>query len=464
MATIGPAPERITALFLVPPDLGIEQLFESSSATLAHGGKTHEGTVTIKHYWDANISRIDFRSDTILMNDITFKKATLTSKDTKFPITFDVAGGSDGNIMGTITDPICIGTNYKLNRVTFHVPNYPDVATEECFYDVLDEGGKPYPISWSQVLLEYGLWRVAIQPYGHIHRLVQNSLIGQHVELSGVGEIRKIDGADFKPKQVLPVLESIRIFLSFAFAAWKPPLFVVGSNSKAVRSVQRFSRFETNTHWFSEGWLDEQHGESLSEAYPGFCRLWNQEHWQSPVRQAITWLIEASRTSGSTEGAIAFSQIPLEMLAWKVISEEDAILDEGEFEKLSAGNKLQLLLHECGIPLAVPSALETLVKAASEEGGSKKGASKPKSGPKIVTEIRNSIIHPNKKNREKLDQWRKLDDSNGEELLRETHSLFRWYITLVLLRLMDYQGTYANRLSYYGPASIEKVPWASTPS
>ena len=125
----------------------------------------------------------------------------------------------------------------------------------------------------------------------------------------------------------------------------------------------------------------------------------------APVTQAVTWLIEASRTSGSTEGAIAFSQIPLEMLASTIFVDEDSILDEDDFDKLTAWNKLQLLLHECGIPSEVPSVLGTLLKVAKDDGkpkGEKKADLKPRSGPKIATEIRNTIIHPSKKNREKL--------------------------------------------------------------
>ena len=52
-----------------------------------------------------------------------------------------------------------------------------------------------------------------------------------------------------------------------------------------------------------------------------------------------------------------------------------------------------------------------------------------------------------------------FDDVKGEELLRETHNLLRWYITLVLLRLMDYSGEYANRLAAHGSPSLERVPW-----
>jgi hypothetical protein len=49
---------------------------------------------------------------------------------------------------------------------------------------------------------------------------------------------------------------------------------------------------------------------------------WSHENWQEPLELAVTWLIEASRQSGKTEGAIAFGQIPPEMLAWLVFVDD----------------------------------------------------------------------------------------------------------------------------------------------
>ena len=279
---IGPAPKRITPLFNFNPALERETLFRSDAATLQHNGVTHSGTVTINHYWESGVSRIEFCAPTLRMDEIKFAKATITAPGTRFPIIFDIGGYGDGHIMTSIIDPVCIGTNHKLDRVTFHLPNFPDVTTHEMFHDVLFEQRKKTDISWSQVLLEYDGWCIAIQPYENINSIMQSYCFGQYVVLSAVGEITKTDGSQFKPKHVLPVLDAVRVFLSFAFAAWKTPLFVVRSNSVATRSVQRFSRNQGGLHWFSEGWLDERHGQHLTEAYPGFCRLWAKEQWARP--------------------------------------------------------------------------------------------------------------------------------------------------------------------------------------
>jgi hypothetical protein len=255
-------------------------------------------------------------------------------------------------------------------------------------------------------------------------------------------------------KTVIPVIDALRMFLSFAMGEWMPPMFIVGSNSYNPQTWTRFTPYEPFTNWNPSGWLDMFHGEHLELAYPGFCRIWNQEEWQSPLTEAITWLIQASRHSNRIEGAIAFSQIPLEMLASVVFVDQSEILDSKEFDKLSAGNNLQLLLHECRIPADIPPALASLLQASTNEKDKS-----VKSGPRAITDIRNIIIHPHRENKDKFKGWVGTD-LKAEDVLRETQQLFNSYITLVLLWLMDYQGKYANRVASQLVGVVEKVPLA----
>jgi hypothetical protein len=175
-----------------------------------------------------------------------------------------------------------------------------------------------------------------------------------------------------------------------------------------------------------------------------------------PLELAVTWLIEASRQSGGTEGAIAFGQIPLEMLAWLVFVDDRTIVDADEFDRLSAASKLQMLLSHCGIPFEVPPGLSTLAKIATEQ---QKKSGKDVTGPQLVTKVRNTIIHPNEKNRRLLVEWEDAYSVKIGEIRWETQQLFKWYITLVLLSLIGYSGKYTNRLVPCGIGEVEDVPW-----
>jgi hypothetical protein len=284
----------------------------------------------------------------------------------------------------------------------------------------------------------------------------RNALNNRTFALTGIGEVRRSDGSLFKKKDVIPLLNGLRIYLSFAFAEWCPPLLIVGANARTQKSWQRFSSFDVGQRWYSTGWLDDRHGDLLSDSYPGFCDLWSKPEWQTPLTQAVAWLIQATGRPNGPEGSIAFGQIPLEMLAWMAFVDTKPVVDSREFENLSANSKLQLLLYSCGIPLAIPDGLDSLRKVATQQDNT------VWSGPRIATEIRNTIIHPNKKNREKLAAWVKGKSVNEVQLLNETHELFRWYITLVLLHFLEYRGTYANRLIPRIPGTLEMVPWVTT--
>jgi hypothetical protein len=446
--------ERIKPFYEVN-DLGASStLYESPPCVLQQGEKQLPGHLKVIQDW--GIIRVEFWFTSDSGPGLAFGNATVTfGRPSSSAIKLGVIGLAEDHVWGLLTAPIDVGSNHKLNRVTFHLPNFPDIVSETWAGDTEMIGKTEAYFTWSQVELEDGGWRIVLQPHRKLVSLRHKAINNRTFALTGIGEIRRSDGGLFAKKDVIPVLDGLRIFLSFALAEWCPPLLIVGANAKTEKSWQRFSYFEVGQRWYSTGWLDDRHGDILTDAYPGFCDLWAKKEWQTPLTQAVAWLIQATGRPNGAEGSIAFGQIPLEMLAWMAFVDTKPIVDSKEFENLSANSKLQLLLHSCGIPLAVPDGLETLRKVATQQDKT------VWSGPRIATDIRNTIIHPNKKNRDKLAGWVKGKKVNESQLLIETHELFRWYITLVLLRLMDYGGLYANRLVPRIPGTLEMVPWAT---
>jgi hypothetical protein len=451
---IGPAPRRIKPFYDVSKHCPTQVVYQSGKATLEFADQSHTGTLLIEHQWDIGATRIDFHSPTLHYDDISFCKAKVNVPGMAFPIEFDIATYGDGTVGAWVVNPLCIGTDHPLERVTFHLHDYPNILTDTCYQELISIKGQATSVQWSQITLEDDGWQVILQPYEHIEVLHGLSFSYNYKVLSGIGEIRKIDGAQFKLKHVIPVLDSVRVFLSFSFASWKTPQFVVGSNSTNEKTVQRITESEDISDWTLEGWLCDLHGQHLTDAYPGFCELWKKSQWQDVFLQALTWLIEATRNVGMPSGALAVAQIPLEMMAWVVFVDEKQIFtDEKVFENLSAATKLRLLLDTCGIPQDVPTSLEALSAVPASDKNAK-------SGPQIITQIRNSIIHPKNANRETIQGWAKACGKSVIQIHREAVLLFNWYTTLVLLRRMNYQGDYAKRLSSSGLYALERVPWA----
>lgn len=442
-------PDRIKPFYETPQPGEKILLLTEDEATLKQNSAVVKGTVKITQEWSPmglfwEFIGVDFSA-------FNFGEVELESKS--FKAKGRLFSQEKRRVAGYIEGKVELGSDHKLNRMTFHLPNYPDLFGGKQYHDEITKEGKTTSLSWSQVVLESDGWRILLQPYRDIFALRQKSRETQKVVLSGVGEIRKSDGSQFNKKEVRPILAALRIFLSFAFAEWSPPLLVVGSNDVVEKSCQFWGNYDVSPRAYLRGWADEHHGQYLADAFPGFMARWSHDNWQEPLELAVTWLIETSRQSGGTEGAIAFGQIPLEMLAWLVFVDDRTIVDDNEFDKLSAASKLQMLLAQCGIPFEIPVGLSALTTLASK--------TKHATGPQLLTKVRNTIIHPNEKNRKSLTEWETAYSVKVGDIRWEAQQLFKWYITLVLLSLIGYSGKYANRLTPCKMGDVELVPWAA---
>lgn len=374
---------------------------------------------------------------------------------TSFSATGLVEAPSDDGLAGIIdADEVIAGTDHKLDRVTFHIPNYPDPAGGRFVQD-RGEGDSGGTYDWSEIRLEASGWRIKLQPIRQIREANWAAEDAYGTVLNGVGEIRRIELQQFSPKEATSILEALHYFLSFAFLEWTPPLLVVGSNSVKEKSWQYFRNHTVRRDRYVglKGFVPVGGGDSLSHAFQGFLSKWQNSSWQEPLQAAIRWLIESSIQSDRDEnGGIAFSQIPLEMLAWMVFVDETEIVNENEFDKLSASSKMQLLLAHCQIGFEVPKGLKTLSKIAQN--------TKHTTGPQLLTKVRNTIIHPSKKNRAVLSEWESKFGTTPDSIRREAQQLFEHYITLVLLFLIGYEGKFRDRTNsmMFGDKT---VPWVS---
>ena len=74
-----------------------------------------------------------------------------------------------------------------------------------------------------------------------------------------------------------------------------------------------------------------------------------------------------------------------------------------------------------------------------------------KNGPHALTEVRNDLVHP----KEKLGNL-------SHYVHHEAWNLGQWYIEMMLLNKLGYEGSYVNRLSDWSEQGqvIQRVPWA----
>ena len=127
---------------------------------------------------------------------------------------------------------------------------------------------------------------------------------------------------------------------------------------------------------------------------------------------------------------------------------ELSTLREQDFRlsRLSAAERLRRLFTELGLLTSIgPPRLRVsdLPVLASAQGW--RGA------PEALVTLRNSIVHPDQRNMQRLQQY-------PIPAREETLTIYLWYFELVLLKWFGYSGNYANRQTIRFNGETEVMP------
>ena len=116
-------------------------------------------------------------------------------------------------------------------------------------------------------------------------------------------------------------------------------------------------------------------------------------------------------------------------------------MDGFKNKNLWASDKFRLLFSSLNIPLDIPSETPELLACKSKMNWL--------DAPHALTEIRNSLIHPEHKKRDQF-----------STAYYEAWNLGLWFLEMGILAICGYSGTYGNRLKRRHIGQIENVPWA----
>ncbi len=216
------------------------------------------------------------------------------------------------------------------------------------------------------------------------------------------------------------------------------------------REAYRIWRVYRLTPWQGvESWFPV-HGAlklSLNSFFDGFVAKSEDPLWGEPLRLAIHWYIEANLNAGSIEGATILAQTGLELLAWlhQVEDGSTRTTSNERFDHLSAGSKIRLLLGALQIPETIPPEMSGLALAA------KTLSPATADGPGIITKLRNSIVHPDLANRQRV-------SGTPVDLRIAVRTLSLYYLELALLAVCGYQGLYSKRYAADYAAALATFP------
>jgi hypothetical protein len=333
--------------------------------------------------------------------------------------------GSFAASFGHLSDPKChidfglrtfeANTEDKLDRVLFHIVNlnglhHRDTASES--------GGS----SLGELVLRGGGWKLRLQP-NHPQERVRIS--GPAFRVTYIGILEKENESPFRTNEAADVLEGLYYFLSFVRGAWCWPCAYIGLHSSEFRWL--LCRQAKDIHALSD--LD-LHGLSftasdiaVSGSFEGFLKLWNDSHWRTPIKTAISWAIDGRR-SRSIESSLVGGQTALELISWIQLVERNQILSPEGCDKLPASDRLRLLLTFQTISTDLSSRTPDLTAYSASPD-------RKWDGPRVLTELRNSIIHPKRRDR--------FIDA-PESVRQQARLLTESYLSFVLLRLFGYSG------------------------
>lgn len=255
-------------------------------------------------------------------------------------------------------------------------------------------------------------------------------------------EFFREDRSPFTAEQAQAFLERLSLFLSFCHGRWVATALTVGVDDNAEVTLVQWGTGRISSWRKPNGWLDEHHGASIEELYPGFCSKLSDAAWLDAIRHVVYWFARADTNLIGPDGACILLQAALERLAWHLLVRERGAVSDKGFRDLTAADQIRLMLNILSIPTGIPNGLVSLRKL---------GKSRGLEGPEVFTYIRNRLTHPPKQG------------ATSEGLpIYEAYCLAQWYVELTILSACGYNGEYGNRtIIRRWVGQVEKVPWAS---
>src|SRR5262245_8780058 len=321
----------------------------------------------------------------------------------------------------------------------FVVPNFDDMRGVPIAYP-------ERKVACARLVLAANGWRITLDELDNLKEVKERLRATSGFGVTYVGRLEREDGKEFTAEEAWKILSALGWYQSFCCGRWTGPLLPHGYAADGKQVWTIWDRFRTAPYKHLLSWIDLHHTEHLSGPFPGFLKLWEDEEWEEVIRVAIHWYIEANAQAGSIEGSIVLTQTAFELLSSAVLVENHGWLSTDGYEKLAAADRIRLLFLWAGIPTAIPMELNDLAKLAR--------ANNWPDAPTAMTNIRNTITHPTRKNREKF-------GNHPDDARRDAWSLGLWFLELCLLRLFDYHGTYGNRLTYRYAGQVIRVPWTT---
>jgi len=258
-----------------------------------------------------------------------------------------------------------------------------------------------------------------------------------------------IDGNGESCSDLETLLFDFRQFMSFAWGHYVGIALAHGTDKHGKLAFAHWGmmRADPNAPSFHQGhWFLPGNAEVLQQILPGYMRRCRDPLWKDAVEWALYWWLSATHPGQRSETAILASLAGLEMIASAFRKHRGisplawpGATGSGRGSRgAKSAQKIRAVLGLMKMPTSIPRQLHELHDVAMPLSWD---------GPEAVSEIRNSLAHPER--------------SGQEGVAFEASQLTMWYLEMALLYLFDFKGECANRTVLQKQFQArEKVPWA----
>lgn len=218
--------------------------------------------------------------------------------------------GFKGSLVPVQTPCTVVPMDAQIQSVRFSVLNFKQ------FHGTQDRWSENYRLGIATLKTDY--WQIDIKEKSTLDEDLEILKPDGGYAVTHDGSIWRLDNSVFTVKEVICLLDGLRAFLSFARGA--------GCGITLVKGIDKDGK-ETPIVWgtrHAEPWIGNRNswltsrdgGDSLSEAFPGFWRLFSDKEWNDIIRRVID-LYLISNNSPFHVGII-LSQAALESLSYKI--------------------------------------------------------------------------------------------------------------------------------------------------
>lgn len=316
-----------------------------------------------------------------------------------------------------------------LTSVQFGILNFPELYGRQGRF--IDH--EQYSILIPHSKLDVPNWCVEITGVRNIADVVKTLKQNRGYGFTYKGFIKRSDGSQFMPSDVAKLLEALRLFFSFVRGGYCSLAMIEGMDQVGRQSWVRWGAHKVSAWDNRHSWIDKHNGtDILSELFPKFVSaLDGGDSGASTVSRSIDLYLSSNDLPPYI--GLVLTQASLERMCHQ-------ILGRSRKKNEPTGIYIEKGLEELKLDSRLPPNCKELLRLGKWD-----------SGPHALVDVRNDLVHP----REKLGVVSNLAH-------HESWHLGQWYIEMILLNRLGFQGRYVNRLAGWGEAdqAIRPVPWA----